>query len=136
MNSDIKALQSFIGTHFETMESLLRMGLVQNIIKALDDGIAPYPIESREKFALQVYGCEWDISDCRARIITDYVAAGYAEATIADLSAYIKPEDNKIYYVINQKYHGSIPLSIPGIHDDTSQKNIPGPSIHRKVCPK
>ena len=40
--------------------------------------------------------------------INDYVAAGNKKTSIKNLVAYVKAEDNKVYYVINDEYKGEV----------------------------
>lgn len=40
--------------------------------------------------------------------INDYVAAGNKKSSIKNLVAYVKAEDNKVYYVINDEYKGEV----------------------------
>lgn len=42
--------------------------------------------------------------------INDYVAAGNKKSSIKNLVAYVKAEDNKVYYVINDEYKGEVGL--------------------------
>ena len=61
-----------------------------------------------EAVYVQVGGSEWDITTCKARVLKAYKAAGHRTAPKA-LNIYIKPEENKIYYVIDGE-NGSIDL--------------------------
>lgn len=40
--------------------------------------------------------------------VNDYVAAGNKKSSIKNLVAYVKAEDNKVYYVINDDYRGEV----------------------------
>lgn len=42
--------------------------------------------------------------------INDYVAAGNKKSSIKTLVAYVKAEDNKVYYVINDEFKGEVGL--------------------------
>lgn len=42
--------------------------------------------------------------------VNDYVAAGNKKTSIKNLEAYVKAEDNKVYYVINGDYRGEVSL--------------------------
>jgi hypothetical protein len=42
------------------------------------------------------------------QIKEDALSKGFSEADFAKIDVYIKPEDNKIFYVINDKLNGSI----------------------------
>lgn len=68
------------------------------------------PVEKVEEIYLQAGGEEWNISDCRERAAAAYTAAGHRASSIKKLVLYIKPEERKMYYVINDKENGSIDL--------------------------
>ena len=51
---------------------------------------------------LQFGGSEWNISDCKERALAAYTAAGHKAAGVKKLEIYIKPEEGKAYYVINE----------------------------------
>ncbi len=38
----------------------------------------------------------------------DALSKGFSEADFAKIDVYIKPEDNKVFYVVNDKLNGSI----------------------------
>jgi len=64
--------------------------------------------DSIEKAALLQYGGgEWSIADLEEKAIAAYVAEGHRRGRISKLTVYIKPEEKKIYYVINDKITGS-----------------------------
>ena len=42
------------------------------------------------------------------QIKEDALCKGFSEADFAKIDVYIKPEDNKIFYVVNDKLNGSI----------------------------
>ncbi len=42
------------------------------------------------------------------QIKEDALSKGFSEADFAKIDVYIKPEDNKIFYVVNDKLNGSI----------------------------
>ena len=56
--------------------------------------------QPEEKIVLQFGEGEVSISDISAKVKEDYRQAGN-EGEIKDIKIYIKPEDNKAYYVIN-----------------------------------
>ncbi len=61
-----------------------------------------------ERTALIQYGGgEWSIADLEEKAIAAYVAEGHRRGRISKLTVYIKPEEKKIYYVINDKITGS-----------------------------
>jgi hypothetical protein len=59
---------------------------------------------------VQYGGQELDVAQLKERIITAYVEAGHRRGRISKLNLYIKPEDHKAYYVINDKISGSVDL--------------------------
>jgi len=63
-----------------------------------------------EEMYLQTGGQEWNISDCRERAVADYTAQGHTEASIKKLTVYLKPDEGKAYYVVNDTENGSIDL--------------------------
>lgn len=68
------------------------------------------PVEPVEEVYLQVGGSEWNISDCRKRVSDAYVAEGHRVSSIKKLVIYLKPEEGKAYYVINDGVNGCIDL--------------------------
>jgi hypothetical protein len=42
------------------------------------------------------------------QIKEDALSKGFSEADFAKIDVYIKPEDNKVFYVVNDKLNGSI----------------------------
>lgn len=63
-----------------------------------------------EEIYLQAGGQEWNISDCRERAAADYAAQGHEESGIEKLAVYLKPDEGKAYYVVNDTENGSIDL--------------------------
>lgn len=63
-----------------------------------------------EEVYLQAGGAEWNISDCKERIIAAYTAQDQKASDIKKLVVYLKPEEGKAYYVINDAENGSIDL--------------------------
>jgi len=64
--------------------------------------------DSIERVALLQYGGgEWSIADLEEKAIAAYVGEGHRRGRISKLSVYIKPEEKKLYYVINDKITGS-----------------------------
>ena len=51
-----------------------------------------------------------DITDVIARVKAAYIADGHRESSIKSLCVYLKPQDWKAYYVINNKIEGNIDL--------------------------
>lgn len=60
-----------------------------------------------EEVILQLWDKEISHKEILERVRADYLASGASEA-INSLKSYIKPEEGKIYYVINEDFQGSI----------------------------
>lgn len=56
---------------------------------------------------LQFGGNEWTVSDLVERAKAAYAAAGGDVSAITELQLYVKPEEQKAYYVINGEADGS-----------------------------
>jgi len=56
---------------------------------------------------IQYGGGEWSVADLEEKAIAAYVAEGHRRGWISKLTVYLKPEEKKIYYVINDKITGS-----------------------------
>jgi hypothetical protein len=69
---------------------------------------AEIPANAEETVFLQYGGQEVNVAELRERIIAAYVEAGHRRGRISKLNIYMKPEDQKVYYVINDKTSGSI----------------------------
>lgn len=63
-----------------------------------------------EEIILQCAGGEWNVDEVKEQVIAAYVAEGHQRGRISKLSVYVKPEEHKVYYVINDKASGSIDL--------------------------
>lgn len=63
-----------------------------------------------EEVYLQAGGTEWNISDCKERVTAAYTALGHRASGIKKLVVYLKPEEGKAYYVINDTENGSVDL--------------------------
>lgn len=109
--SEVDTLLNYMQAHFMELEELVKMGLAQNLINELKAGTDEFPISNSVKMVLQVGGKEWDVYDCRGLVIADYVSDGHVASDIKRLAIYLKPEDGKAYYVVNDEYHSSVSLS-------------------------
>jgi hypothetical protein len=69
---------------------------------------ADVPASAEESIVLQYDGLELNIAELKERVISAYVEAGHRRGRISKLNLYIKPEDRKVYYVINDKVSDSI----------------------------
>lgn len=68
------------------------------------------PKKAAETFVIQAAGNEWDTAAVKEQVIAAYVAAGHTHSSISSLTVYIKPEEHKAYYVINEKAGGSVDI--------------------------
>ena len=53
---------------------------------------------------------EWNVTDCKERAVAAFVAEGHKASAVKKLAVYLKPEEGKAYYVINDSENGSISL--------------------------
>ena len=75
--SQFEILLEYIQSHFDEIETLLKMGLAQNLIQELDVGTAEFQPSRSETIILQAGNREWNIDDCRSCVIADYVSTGH-----------------------------------------------------------
>jgi hypothetical protein len=66
------------------------------------------PENAEETTLIQYEDLELNVADLREKVISAYVEAGHRRGRISKLNLYIKPEDRKVYYVINDKTTGSV----------------------------
>lgn len=66
--------------------------------------------QKTEELFVQFGSGEWNISELAERAKAAYLAEGHRAASIKKFCLYIKPEDGKAYYVVNDKAAGSIEL--------------------------
>ena len=71
---------------------------------------APKAAQKVEEIYLQAGGAEWNVSDCKERAVAAFVAQGHKAASVKKLAVYLKPEEGKAYYVINDSENGSVDL--------------------------
>ncbi len=62
---------------------------------------------AEKEVLIQCGGGEWSVADLEEKAIAAYVAEGHRRGRISKLKVYIKPEEKKIYYVVNDKITGS-----------------------------
>ncbi len=67
-------------------------------------------VQKVEEVYLQAGGCEWNVSDCKERAVAAFVADGHKASSVKKLVIYLKPEEGKAYYVINDSENGSVEL--------------------------
>ena len=53
---------------------------------------------------------EWEVDSLLEQVKAAYVAQGHRASAIRDLNVYVKPEDGKAYYTVNDKTSDSIDL--------------------------
>lgn len=66
--------------------------------------------ENQEIVYVQFAGEEFVVAEAMEKAKAAYVAEGHRASAIKSLRLYIKPEERKAYYVINDKAAGSIDL--------------------------
>ena len=71
---------------------------------------AKAPAQKVEELVLQFGAQEWNMSDLMDRAKAAYVAEGHRASAVKKLVLYVKPEEQKAYYVVNEKATGSIDL--------------------------
>ena len=64
----------------------------------------------KEDVILQFGGQEWNTAELLEQTKTAYVAEGHRASGIRKLSVYVKPDEGKAYYVVNDKASGSVDL--------------------------
>lgn len=67
-------------------------------------------VEKQEAVFVQFAGEEFVVEEVMEKAKAAYVAEGHRAAGIKTLRLYIKPEERKAYYVVNDKAAGSIDL--------------------------
>lgn len=65
----------------------------------------------KERMYLQMGNTENEIGFLKTEAKNEWKSAGNLVKDIASLDFYIKPHENKCYYVINEAFNGSIDLS-------------------------
>ena len=63
-----------------------------------------------EEMILQFQEGQWDLSAVKEQVLAAYAAEGHRTSAIKKLSIYLKPEERKAYYVINDKNTGDVDL--------------------------
>lgn len=66
--------------------------------------------ELKPELFFQYDGGEISANDYVEKVKQAYVAEGHRVSSIKSLQLYFKPEDNKVYYVINEKTTGDLDL--------------------------
>ena len=66
--------------------------------------------EKMEEIFIQYGAMEWKTSEMMERVKAACAADGHRASSIKSINLYVKPEEKKAYYVINEKTTGSIDL--------------------------
>ena len=82
------------------------------VVEAVKETVATKKaaVQKVEEVYLQAGGCEWNVSDCKERDVAAFVADGHKASSVKKLVIYLKPEEGKAYYVINDSENGSVEL--------------------------
>lgn len=82
------------------------------VVEAVKETVAAKKaaVQKVEEVYLQAGGCEWNVSDCKERAVAAFAAEGHKASSVKKLVMYLKPEEGKAYYVINDEVNGSIDL--------------------------
>lgn len=65
-------------------------------------------LKKAEEVYLQFGGEEWDLAPLKEKVLAAFVAEGHRASSAKKVALYIKPEERKVYYVINEKITGSV----------------------------
>lgn len=63
-----------------------------------------------EKIYIQFANHEVEYNSIREKVIEAFKSTGNTESEITSFKAYIKPEENAVYYVINEEITGKVEL--------------------------
>lgn len=78
--------------------------------KATAKKSAAKKVEKKDEVFVQFAGEEFAVEEVMEKAKAAYVAEGHRASAIKSVRLYIKPEERKAYYVINDKAAGSIDL--------------------------
>lgn len=67
-------------------------------------------VEKKDEVFVQFAGEEFGVEEVMEKAKAAYIAEGHRASAIKSVRLYIKPEERKAYYVINDKAAGSIDL--------------------------
>jgi len=67
-------------------------------------------VEKKDEVFVQFAGEEYVVEEVMEKAKAAYIAEGHRASAIKSVRLYIKPEERKAYYVINDKAAGSIDL--------------------------
>ena len=65
---------------------------------------------AKTEFIVEFQGNAASVTNLEDKVKAQFVAEGHRAGCIKNLNIYIKPEDYKAYYVINDKFTGSVDL--------------------------
>lgn len=65
---------------------------------------------AKTEFIVEFQGNAASVANLEDKVKAQFVAEGHRAGCIKNLNIYIKPEDYKAYYVINDKFTGSVDL--------------------------
>lgn len=68
------------------------------------------PEKKTEEIYLQFGAEEWNMAELKEKAVAAYVAEGHRASGIKHLAVYVKPEERKAYFVVNEKAKGDIDL--------------------------
>lgn len=63
-----------------------------------------------QQMVLQFNGKEFDLGAVEANVKKDWKDSGKKLSEIVDLDIYVKPEEARVYYVVNKEVEGSVDL--------------------------
>ena len=66
--------------------------------------------EKVEEMVLQYQEWEWNLAAVKEKVLAAYAGEGHRVSAVRKLAIYLKPEEYKAYYVINDKATGDIDL--------------------------
>ena len=66
--------------------------------------------QRRDRVVIQYGGGEWDAGALLDQAVQDYRAAGHRTSGIRALTVYVKPEEGRVYYVVNDRDTGAVTI--------------------------
>ena len=63
-----------------------------------------------QQMVLQFNGKEFDLGAVETNVKKDWKDSGKKLSEIVDLDIYVKPEEARVYYVVNKEVEGSVDL--------------------------
>jgi len=62
----------------------------------------------KEEILIQYDGGQWNVAELKEKAIVDYVQKGHQRGRIRKLAVYIKPQERRVYYVVNEQISGFV----------------------------